>query len=125
MNINNIQRKEKEVRIKHVKEVTDLRQKYDDMLTKVRAWIPPTSEHDNLKNFMIKQIEESIEWDCNIYFSPQDMPKKLTVKQWRASKIESCMNDIKYHSEQYAEEAERISGNNKWVRQLRESLKGV
>jgi len=33
---------------------------YQAMLSKVKAWQPPSPDHEGLKNFMIQQIKESI-----------------------------------------------------------------
>ncbi|VTR91619.1 unnamed protein product [Gemmata massiliana] len=34
------------------------------MLEHVRAWEPPSTDHENLKQFMIDQLRESIDFDC-------------------------------------------------------------
>ena len=36
-----------------------LKNKYENMLSQVRLWQPPTPEHTNLKEFMIKQPKSS------------------------------------------------------------------
>ena len=38
--------------------------RYQAMLAAVRAWVPPTSEHVGLRDFMVEQLESSIQFDC-------------------------------------------------------------
>ena len=46
------------------KKNASLKRKYEAMLAKVNKWTPPTPDHENLKKFMIEQIESSIKFDC-------------------------------------------------------------
>jgi hypothetical protein len=93
---------------------------YKDMLDKVERWSPPSSDHDNLKKFMIEQINESIKWDC----ADRDykVVTRISNEAWLAEQLSQVEEDIKYHVEKYAEEIERVKARNKWVAQLRASL---
>lgn len=44
---------------------TETLKRYEEMLAAVLAWEPPTPEHVPFRSFMIKQLNESIEWDCH------------------------------------------------------------
>ena len=96
-----------------------IRKRYEDMLSKVREWKPPTSDHVDLKKFMIQQLEDSIEFDC---FIPE-MPQRLSGEEYKEQQIKKALNDIDYHEKEYAEEVNRIYERNKWLLSLRESLK--
>jgi len=96
----------------------DLFNAYNSMLVQVENWNPPSSDHIELKNFMISQIRESIKFDC---YEP-DMPAPKTGETWAVEKLESIVWDIEYYTKENEEEIERINGRNKWVRQLRESI---
>ena len=39
--------------------------RYTTMLDKVKEWTPPTDEHVAFKEFMIQQLTDSIQYDCN------------------------------------------------------------
>jgi hypothetical protein len=107
--------------IEYMKERSDLKKKYETMLEKVCAWNPPSSDHVNMKEFMIQQIEESIKFDCSDY-SPS-VPKPIEdLEAERQSHLESLEHDAEYHREQYAKDIERCERNNTWIRQLRGSL---
>jgi len=96
-----------------------IRKRYEDMLSKVQKWKPPTIEHGSLKQFMIQQLVESIEYDC---FIPE-MPQRLSGEEYREQQIKKALSDIEYHEKEYAEEVNRVYEKNKWLLLLRESLK--
>ena len=99
----------------------ELRDKYAEMLAKVRAWKPPTTDHEGLKEFMIEQIESSIDFDCN-----EKYWNKKSVRQagaeWLSAKIEKAKRDIAYHTEEYEKECKRAKERTEWVSALRKSL---
>jgi len=96
-----------------------IRKRYEDMLSKVQKWKPPTIEHASLKQFMIQQLVESIEFDC---FVPE-MPQRLSGEEYREQQIKKALSDIEYHEKEYAKEVNRVHERNKWLLLLRESLK--
>lgn len=97
-----------------------LRRRYNAMLLKVIKWNPPTPEHVNLREFMIKQIHDSIEWDCSEY--KPTIPDKA---EW--CNVEKHINGLKesldYAKQSYDREVKYIESCNKWLSDLRESLK--
>ena len=113
--------------LKWSKERNELKQKYNDMLFNVENWQPPTPDHNDLKRFMIEQIESSIKFDCHNHKS--DIKKldikKLSGDEWMEKEVNSAIRNIKYHSEGHIKEIERIKRRNKWVKDLRESLSNV
>lgn len=98
------------------------RKRYEAMLAKVRKWEPPTSEHENLKEFMIRQLEESIDWDCREY-----NVRVLSREGW----IKVCLSvDVfKRRMDSYFEdwqaEVAKTEERNRWLKDLRESLEGI
>ena len=106
-----------------LKKGVELKAKYEAMLAKVEKWEPPTEDHNGLKEFMAKQITDSIEWDCGDYY--EDAIAKLVPLnggEWRGKGIDKCLEDISYYSKKKNEEDERVADRNMWVRKLRESI---
>lgn len=97
-----------------------LRVKYEAMLAQVKAWKAPTADHEGLKDFMIKQITESIDWDCRDYSTS---PVRLTGSAWIAQELQSAHESIERYRKHVADEIQRTNGRNEWVRALRESLR--
>lgn len=101
-----------------------LRQKYNDMLCKVKAWQPPSSDHTEFKKFMVEQIEGSIRRDCNwaSYYQKNHVPL-LTGQEWLKKSQDKALKDIEYHIKENDGEIQRASIRTAWVQQLRKSLK--
>lgn len=107
---------------KMISEANSLRKKYEAMLEKVNSWVPPTPEHENLKNFMIQQITESIDFDCDTEYYLEKKFIKLPWRQWLKEEKQMLQHDLVYHMKKHREEIERVEGRNKWIKELRMSL---
>ena len=97
-----------------------LKNSYEKMLEQVKAWQPPTDDHTNLKEFMINQIEKSIDFDCSGRDEP--MEKLLTIDEWYGMMIKDSKKDIEYHTKQWEKEVERCDIETKWIQDLKRSL---
>ncbi len=109
-------------RQRKINDSRDRKRRYDAMLAQVRAWCPPTPDHEGLKKFMIGQITESIKWDGQEerWIS---MPKRLDGESWRSARLLSIEGYYKFNRNACREEAERLAEQNLWVAELQESLK--
>lgn len=96
------------------------RERYEAMLTKVNAWEPPTPDHVHMKEFMVEQLESSINFDCSVY--SEDPLIQKTGLEWRIDQLATARRDIAYHAKASAEELERTATRNAWVKALRDSL---
>lgn len=96
------------------------RSRYNAMLLKVLKWQPPTSEHEGLKKFMIDQLHDSIEADCCEY-QPRIPDKEEYVAFHRSGKY--LKEELDFYEKRWREEVERTNARNKWLSELRESLK--
>lgn len=113
--------KAEEYRLKSLKDVKTLREKYITMLVQVDKWVSPTPDHDSYKTFMRDQITDSIRHDCGEdHYKVQTV--SLTGEQWLSREILNAKNGIEYHSKQHDEEVARTNSRNSWVAALRESL---
>ena len=97
-----------------------LKLKYDEMLNNVLNWTPPTSDHEELKNFMIQQIETSIDHDCDMSY-PTD-PILLSAEEWLRNYVDKCVKDLGYHVKEWHSEVNRCKERSEWVRLLRDSI---
>lgn len=94
---------------------------YEAMLEAVKAWAPPTPDHDELKTFMQDQIGQSIEFDCDTEYYEHQTPK-LSWPEWAEELRLKLEDDLQYHEEKYEEEKKRAARNTAWIRALRASL---
>lgn len=99
-----------------------LRQRYEAMLDKVCAWNPPTPEHVGLRDFMVRQLVDSIDNDCEEY--KPIIPEK---EEWCdvQSHIDFLKKNIDISQEHYDKEIISYGKRNQWLSDLRESLKGL
>jgi hypothetical protein len=105
-----------------IENMIDLRIKYKTMLIQVRDWQPPTSDHQDLKDFMIEQITGSIDFDCDTSYYEKKEITLLTGQQWLEKEKARLLRDLTYHGKEDMEELERVSGRNHWIKALRDSL---
>lgn len=94
---------------------------YNAMLAQVVQWTPPTAEHEPFKEFMLKQIQQSIEFDCCNRFDPP--PTSKTGEEWWSDKFSATIDAIRHSTQEYQEEVARTESRNQWLRALRESLR--
>jgi len=98
-----------------------LRARYRAMLVKVERWTAPTDNHVGLKEFMVKQLRESIQFDCD----DRPAPTEVAGHEYRAQRI-TFLTRMTASYEKYArEEIERVDGANAWITALYDSLKAV
>jgi hypothetical protein len=109
---------------KTISEKRELRQKYEKMYEKVHGWSPPTEEHFNMKDFMLKQIAESIDFDCGEKYCHERIKEVQSTHQadyfW--DNMESLERDIEYHSKHRGEDEDRDDKRSQWVKNLIDSL---
>lgn len=95
------------------------RARYEAMLAKVNAW---SGAPEGIREFAIRQLHDSIEHDCPVFFHfYRDRPSG-DGEEWRAAKLAKLERDILYHAKAQAEEEERTEQRNLWMAQLRRSL---
>jgi hypothetical protein len=99
-----------------------LKDKYEAMLAQVEQWTPPSPDHEKLKKFMVEQITESIDFDCDIAWLYRESIVAQAGEEWRAAEIARALRDMEYHTKQQEEENQRAADRTRWVQRLRESL---
>lgn len=101
-----------------------LRAKYESMLLKVQNWLPPSKDHVELKQFMISQITESIDFDCKNDYNYRELEKakKTTPLEYYQQMLDSIVWNVEYHDKESVKEFDRTFERNNWITQLFESL---
>lgn len=97
-----------------------LQKRYEDMLTKVEAWEPPSEQHEMVKVYAMKQLKTSIEHDCRVTFP---MPVKQTAKDYIAEEKASYEKDVHYYKEAIEKEIASTTAENSWNETLLKSFK--
>lgn len=117
-------------KIKYLTEILEnkrkLRAKYEKMLVEVRNWVAPTEDHFDLKEFMIEQIELSIEFDYNEEYALKQLGKERNKHQadYYWDKYMELNRDIEYHIKHISEDIGYDEKRSEWVKDLIDSLPG-
>lgn len=93
----------------------------DEMAAQVRAWEPPTDDHDGLKDFMLDQIKISRQDTDYIERSIQEKEGK-SAQTFFVEALSKAVRDVAYYTEELRKEAERTKARNDWIDRLYESL---
>lgn len=108
------------------------KERYLAMLEKVQEWEPPTAEHSCLKDFMVSQLEDSIDFDCKgTYWEDQEnisrnRLEKLTcdeeVQEMYDALLFHLEQGISYYENLAKEDEDRRTSRNQWIIDLNKSL---
>lgn len=99
-------------------------QRYKAMLAAAKAFRPPSPEHEDYAKFLVSQLQESIQLDCNTAYVKK-LKTRVPFEEWRSEKLERLRWNVDYHRKQYREEVERTAARNKWIAQLKEAIREV
>jgi len=106
---------------KRLAEIAEQRARYEAMLGEARAYVAPTPDHEKFAEFMVKQLVDSIDWDCKTEYYDKKK-EKAPFRKWEYEKVKDLERSIESAKESWNEEQERTAGRNKWIAELRESL---
>lgn len=110
-----------ERRTGYKKNAKDLLDRYNKILSGIESWEPPTEEHENLKKFAIEQIKMCL--PDPEYYDRQEAPKRKDAQKWLQEEIEFCKQQIENYTNKQEKENARVAENNKWLNELRDSLR--
>lgn len=119
---------EKDRIVKSIEKANSDRSKLTDMANQITRWNPPTDEHTNFKNFMLDQIQKTIEFDCHTDYYERRLRNideslsSMNPSEIRSEKIQEIKEDILYHETEHAAELKRCRDSNKWAKDLIDSL---
>jgi len=93
------------------------------MADEVRTWVPPTTDHIGLRDFMIEQLYISAATDTYTPRRVAVLEAMTPVALWEEA-LTGAREHLECATKGLREEAERIAGRNEWVAKLRASLEG-
>lgn len=101
-------------------------EKYKKVRDEIKEWIPPTPQHEALKNFALEQIDLSMNTYLYNYLE-MDLNKRLDISDnavWKyiSDMKASCEKNVEDAYEQWQKELKRTAEKNTWMNQFLESL---
>jgi len=118
----------KEYHLKSIEKAKEGRVALTAIRTDVLKWNPPTKDHVGLKDFMIEQIEKTIDFDCKTDYNERELKEveselnSLDAKIIRVALLAKANKDFAYHTKEYKADLKRCADSNKWVSDLMNSL---
>jgi hypothetical protein len=101
-----------------IREKTLHKDRYEAMLGKVQEW---QTNAEGIKEFMLKQLKSSIDFDCDDYLE-RNPPVYKNGEQWRQDQLQKASQSLAYHTAGKEKEIVRTKGRNRWLKDLRDSL---
>lgn len=103
--------------------------KYLKVREEVEKWIPPTSEHENLKKFCLEQIDMSLNTSLYEWYE-KDINKELdtsddTIKKYIDILRDNADEKLKRAYKNWQEELRRVEEKNLWMKQFLDSLENI
>lgn len=106
-----------------VKKNEALKNRYNAMLSKVRSWIPPSEDYKCIKDFMVNQLTDSLDFDCSHVYVENIIPKDEWIQK-QANRTD-LMESIMYNLEHYNKEIIAAEKDTQWLKTFSESIKKV
>lgn len=129
----------KELIEKHKKDIESAKKSLDEFVAEderymkvrdeIEKWIPPTSEHENVKKFALNQIDISLNTDMREYCN-KELNKDLDISD---EAVHLYMNEINEFYENsvtraykdWQEELKKTADKNMWMKQFLDSLENI
>ncbi len=113
---------------KAIKDQEKTQQRYEKILEKARKFVAPTGEHISYRDFLISQLEESLNWDCGSNYHQEQLikvKKKRSAKAWHKEQLAEAKYRLKYAKKSLREEILRVRSRNDWLDHLRKAVEEV
>lgn len=100
-----------------IKECIELAGRYDGMLNTVESLNIPNDDYVAYKRFMINQLKESKDFDCNLEYLTKNLEsiKQMSYDDWCSSKILHFAEDISYYETQVFEAENADNNKEEWI----------
>mgnify|MGYP003116619198 CR=1 FL=1 len=98
-------------------------------LRKAKSFIPPTETHKGIADFLVNQIKETIDFDCNSNYHIDELSKvkkqllEINAEDLRGELRTKATEDLAYHTKEHEAELKRCRESNKWYDDFVEALK--
>lgn len=118
----------KKYHLESIAKAKTARAKLEKFLAKAIEFKAPTPEHEELRKFMIEQLQSTIDFDGKTDYHDEALAeiqmelKNIDANQIRFSMIADANKDITYHLKNHKEELKRCADANAWVETLLDSL---
>lgn len=102
----------------------------NSIMESAKSWVPPTEDHEGVRDYMIDQLEITIKADGDpsyhvnkIVQARKELEEGIDPKVYREEKIKEIEDRISYYEGEVQKELERCKQSNDWMDKFLESIK--
>ncbi len=102
----------------------------NSIMESAKSWVPPTEDHEGVRDYMIDQLEITIKADGDpsyhvnkIVQAKKELEEGIDPKVYREEKIKEIEDRISYYGAEVQKELERCKQSNDWMDKFLESIK--
>lgn len=94
------------------------------MLSQVIAWSPPSRDHEDLGAYIVYQLRDGIEFDCNVADLPPIIHKigQMSGAQYKAHLLGQLNAELEEKKHIYSQAVKEANRKTRYVQALRSSL---
>ena len=102
----------------------------NSIMESAKSWVPPTEDHEGVRDYMIDQLEITIKADGDpsyhvnkIVQAKKELEEGIDPKVYREERIKEIEDRISYYEGEVQKELERCKQSNDWMDKFLESIK--
>ena len=102
----------------------------NSIMESAKSWVPPTEDHEGVRDYMIDQLEITIKADGDpsyhvnkIVQAKKELEEGIDPKVYREERIKESEDRISYYEGEVQKELERCKQSNDWMDKFLESIK--
>lgn len=114
----------------HLKNIIEENDKYQAVKNEIMDWIPPTSEHEKLKEYAINQLDISMNSEDTIKYYEEEADKRFddndkAVTEYLNRKREMTEGNVVRSYQKWQENIKAAEEKNLWMKQFLDSLETI
>lgn len=114
----------------HLKNIIEENDKYQAVKNEIMDWIPPTSEHEKLKEYAINQLDISMNSEDTIKYYEEEADKRFddndkAVAEYLNRKREMTEGNVVRSYQKWQENIKAAEEKNLWMKQFLDSLEMI
>lgn len=114
----------------HLKNIIEENDKYQAVKNEIMDWIPPTSEHEKLKEYAINQLDISMNSEDTIKYYEEEADKRFddndkAVAEYLNRKRKMTEGNVVRSYQKWQENIKAAEEKNLWMKQFLDSLEMI
>jgi hypothetical protein len=90
----------------------ELKKRYEAMIAKIEAWMPPSEKFEAFKLFMLRKLHHSLDFDCDTKFLDQksrNLDSPIQADAWRRRELVMLEMSVKSYNQTVERDSEAFA----------------